>query len=167
MNDELIPDWIKSIKNSDDAVKGRERSTQAQDLVAELTVQKEGPKFWKQLCKDLEISAHALSKIGITATCTCLSEEKNKVLRNNPLPQHGVRIEMKTGSLRFKVDHVIIWYTEGTYYLSLYRREDEEKRIPLGLNESGEVCALIGNDMLDSEQTTEAILRPLVNYLRS
>jgi hypothetical protein len=170
MNDELVPSWIKKIKNADDAAKEKVEAARVRDLADKAAIENGAPKFWNQLAKDFEIAANALSKIGITATCSSLVDEQARVLDNRRVPEHGIRIDMRAGFPRVRVGYVNVWYTEGTYHLRIYRVEDEEKeeqRIPLGLNATGEVCAVADNAMLDPEQTAEEILRPLVNYIRS
>lgn len=166
MNDELIPSWIKNIKNADDAAKEKAEVARVRDLADKAAIQNGAPKFWTQLAKDLEIAANALSKIGITATCSSLADQQAKVPDSRRAPEHGIRIDMRAGFPRVKIGYVNVWYTEGTYHLRAYILEEQEQRIPLGLNQAGEVCAVTGNALLDSEQTAEEILRPSVDYIR-
>jgi hypothetical protein len=167
MNDELIPAWIKNIKNTDNAAKEKAEAARVRDLADKAAIQKGAPKFWTQLAKDLEIAANALSNIEITATCSSLADQQARVPDSRRAPEHGIRIDMRAGFPRVRIGYVNVWYTEGTYHLRVYLLEEEEQRISLSLNREGEVCAVTGNAILDPEQTAEEILRPLVNYIRS
>src|SRR5579872_3768726 len=110
MNDDLVPDWIKRIRDKDEADNAEAELSRLRQRTAQNLVQTEGIKFWKQLTKELEIAAHACSRIGITANCT---SESN---RSEPT-QYGVRVNMSAGSPLAKVVHTNIWYTAGDGYI--------------------------------------------------
>jgi hypothetical protein len=170
MNDELIPPWIKKIKDAEDSARDKAALESARDLADRTTIQAGAPKFWKELAKDLEIAAHALARINVTATCSSLGGEEPRPSSDRRAPEHGVRVDMQAGFPRVKIGYVNIWYTEGTYHLRVYCTKEEqepEQKIRLGLNRTGEVCAFTNGSPLDAEQTAEAILSPLATYVRS
>jgi hypothetical protein len=161
MNDDLIPKWIKQIKDNDEAQKSEAELNRLRNLTAQAVVQSEGPRFWKQLAKDLEIAANACSKIGITATCNSLGNQAQP-------GEHGVRVDMNAGFPFHKIAHTILWYTEGSGYIRWITMEDQEKRIPLAIGPTGEISAVgASGGILGAEKTAEQVLAPLVHYVRS
>jgi hypothetical protein len=161
MNDDLIPNWIKKIKDQDEAKQSEEERNRLHNFSTQQLVQVGALKFWKGVAKDLEIAVNALSKTKIKATCTSTSSPANP-------SEHGVRIDVSAGFPFVKIAHTVVWYNEGTGYIRCYFMEEPEKRIQFGIDPLGEVCA-VGErgGMLDAEKTAEEILSPLVCFVRS
>ena len=62
MNDALVPNWIKEMESEAELAKAQSEAAAQRQIAATLTVEAEGPEFWRQLHKELAINADALPK---------------------------------------------------------------------------------------------------------
>jgi hypothetical protein len=164
MNDALMPDWIRRIKDQDEAAKSSDDLKRQSQILAGEQLLAKGPDFWKQLTEQLEIAATHCASIGIRATCSHLGPQESKREPGSRAPR-GVRLELTAGFPNVRIIYTNIWYTPGNAYIGLFTLDFPEKRIDLRVSE-GTVCALVGSNILDPEGLTQAIMERMARYVR-
>ena len=70
MNDVLMPEWMKKKHEADELAKAKEEARQQKLMTAALLIEREAPKFWKQLQEKIAIAVEFLPKLDMTGSIT-------------------------------------------------------------------------------------------------
>lgn len=155
--DSLVPDWIQKKKAEQDRKAASDQTSALEKALSDKTIQADGPAYWKQLQKDLQITLEALAALNITG----------HISKVPPLPGHNEGIQI----------HVAVPNRNGQQYLNLYYAnggpeierypisEIGTSRMPFGVVR-GNVVLYGMRDPLTPEQAAQFFIEPMVEALQ-
>jgi hypothetical protein len=78
MTDAVIPGWIKAMKTELELAKESGARYEREQQLRSSVIKNDGPKFWKQLLKELAIAVEASKGLGVGAAMSDLSSNANE-----------------------------------------------------------------------------------------
>jgi hypothetical protein len=157
----LIPKWIRKIKAQDDLTAAKIDGNAQRQLLAQTTVQADGPAFWKQLLKELKLATDGLALIELHGSLANFET----VLSSDEEARH---IAISISALLPKQTYTNVFYKPGGSYIRCHTQEGESVNLRLCLYE-GTVRALAadGRTPMDAELCAQAIVQPMVAKVRA
>jgi len=155
MNDSLMPDWIKRIKDEEAAKASKRELDRQRQIAAEKTLQSDGPEFWKSVMQELKLASDSLSQIGIRANFSEIGGQG----------EHGCRIELAAGFPNVNPADVNAFYRSDHIACYSFGGMDDYS-IKLSVNHSGQIVGVISTQPLSAPQIAQKILEPLVAAVR-
>jgi acyl-CoA hydrolase len=140
MDDALIPEWIKKIRQEEEAKKSREEANQQRAALLSAKIAAQGPGFWKQLVKGLEITAPECKHIGIRASVSNIGG-----LHNTTGAEEACRVSVMVGLPFPQQTHTDLSYRKGDSAIKCHTFEDKVFTLDFCLDPQG-VCAIIASD---------------------
>ena len=160
-DDPLIPKWIRKIKAQDDLTAAKIDGNVQRHLLAQKTVQADGPAFWKQLLKELKIATDGLALIELRGSLANIETAL-------PGDEEARHIAISIEALLPKQTYTNVFYKPGGSYIRCHTQEGESINLRLCLYD-GAVRALAadGRTPMDAELCAQAIVQPMVAKVRA
>jgi hypothetical protein len=152
MNEALVPEWMEIKRQEDELAETKKAAARQQAVEASLLLKQEGPKFWSRLQQSLSIAVDSLPVLRLTGSITQYSEG----IRIEVIYYHLVPIQTYTDII-YDPDRAVIRCTTmngGICQLCLCTASNNEVA----------VLSELGGLPMNSEQASEFIMRPMVDY---
>lgn len=155
MSDQVTPDWIKQIKEADDAATAQAELQKQRRIAAEKTLAADGPEFWKELIREFGNAVNAMSQINVRAT---LSDVGGK-------GQEAYQIQLTGGFPNVRTIYTNVFHRGNT--LDCYTPMGHLYSIALGVDDSGRIVE-VGEDNrpVRAPQLAQAIIQPMLDFVR-
>jgi hypothetical protein len=161
MNDALVPNWIKEMESEAELAKAQSEAAAQRQIAATLTVEAEGPEFWRQLHKELAINADALPKIGIRGTTSAFSYAQGA-------EQH-LRIDVALAGLFPNMTYTDLFYMPGSTEIRCHTLEGEVFSFAFCVLPNNKGIGVIPENHMtpiNAEKMAEMIVKRMVNRVR-
>jgi hypothetical protein len=159
MNEVLVPDWIRRIEAKEAAVISQAQAETDRQRVAALTIQAEGPEFWRQLVKELAINMENLPRIGIRGSMAKVA---------NSEIEEGFQVNVVLEGVFPNQTYTNIFYGKGRSIIRCHTLEGSAFRISLGVLPNGKIVATSDSDdiHMNPERTAQFIVERMVDMIR-
>ncbi len=156
MSDQLTPEWIKQIKEADDAATAHAELRKHRRVAAEKTLAADGPEFWKQLVREFSNAVNAMSQINVRGTLSDIGGNG----------QGAYQIQLTAGFPNVRTIYTNVFYRGNT--LDCYTPMGQLHSIALGVDDMGRIVG-VGNDNRPvlAPQLAQVIIQPMLDFVRS
>jgi hypothetical protein len=154
MDEALVPQWMKNMRQEDELAEAKKESARRLEVEASPLLQQEGPRFWDQLQQSLAVAVDSLPVLNLSGSISRFSE--------------GIRIEVVYYHLVPVQTYTDIFYDPGIAVIRCSTMSGGICRLYLRALPGKEVAAIAELDgpPLDPERASEYILRPMVDSVR-
>ena len=154
MDEALVPEWMKKIRQEDDLAEAKKESSRKIEVEASPLLQQEGPRFWSRLQQSLSIVVDSLPVLNLSGSISSFKE--------------GIRIEVVYYHLVPIQTYTDIGYDPSTAVIRCSTVNGGICRLYLCEIPNNEVAAFaeLDGSPMDPEQTSEYIMRPMVDSVR-
>ncbi|MBN2321098.1 MAG: hypothetical protein JXR49_18610 [Acidobacteria bacterium] len=154
MNEALVPEWMKKIRREDELAEAKKESARKLEVGASPLLQQEGPKFWHQLQQSLATVVDSLPVLKLSGSISRFSE--------------GIRIEVVYYYLIPVQTYMDIYYDPDTAVIRCATMSGGICQLYLCAASNNEIAAFAEFDgpPMDPEQTSEYLMRPMVDSVR-
>ena len=153
MTEALVPDWIKRIKEQRDMDSVTAQVIAQQQALLAKTIEADGPTFWRDFLKDLQITVDSLDFIGLRAQMTEVtsgtSEDGQQILVFNP-------------ALLARQTHTNIFYGAGATAIRCHPQDKPSYRMEFCLNGRNELAVSVGaRGPMTATEATQYVVEPM------
>ena len=155
MTNRLVPGWIKKIKGQQDSDAATAKFEAKQTALLSETIEADGPAFWAQLLKQIEITLGSLDIIGLCAQTTPIggSEEGHQI------------IILGGSSLRGQVFTNLFYGGPGTRFIGCHPNDAPPYNLEFCLGVLGLMVLENGGSPMSAEEAAQHIIEPMVKRL--
>jgi hypothetical protein len=155
----VVQEWIRQDNQKIDSLSARANSDAKAWEAAELRITTEGPEYWKQLRKDLTITASACSLLGVEASVADISNEQ----------EEGCQVSVVNQSIFRQQTYTNVFYREGDSVIRCWSlHEDAAFNLVFCLDQRNSLAVFktpTGKPM-KTEQAAQAIVQPMVKHVK-
>jgi len=161
-DDSLIPEWIKNIRDQDELKTAKADANMQRQLLAKKTIETDGPAFWKQLLKELELQTRALAIIPR------LRGSLAGIETAIPTGEEARHVAIFYSGLVPQDTSTNIFYKPGQSFIRCHTQEGDAINFQLFAKDRT-IYALDPDDGLamDAEQCATKIIQPMVLKVRA
>jgi hypothetical protein len=162
MTDSLIPDWMKSIKKQQEDAANEEERDQLYVALSDSVGRSEGPKFWQQFMKELELQIQAANQMwkeyGLVANAMQTPETHS---------ENKLRINITTMKPRQKAASCHVAYLPGEPFIKWYPAAGARQEFPFAVGSDGSfgVNSNESSHDITPEGMVNIILQPMIRDL--
>lgn len=154
MDSALMPSWIKERKAKDDATRARADKADNEVLCAEMLVQAEGPRWFRQLVMELTINTESLPEIGLAGSSTRQAGQSREEIW---------RVSVSLRSVFPRMTHTDVMYIPGSSVIRCHTLEGKAFTLQLCPNPSRVgLSVLIEDSLYTAQEAAEFIVRAMV-----
>jgi len=156
MTDSLVPTWIKNIKAQREAEENRSQVASQRYALASKILLTDGPAFWKQFLKDLQITVDSLPLIGLRASMADLGGKS---------PRESVQISIVRESLLPAQLYTNLYYDAPGSNIRCFPQVGSSFELQFGFYGDRLMVSCDDSGPMNPEQAAEYIIHAMVEKI--
>ena len=157
--EELVPDWIKQIKNEDEIRNAISDAQKQRDAAGRAIIRAEGPAFWKQLLKELKVCVDGLEVLKLRGVLD---------IRGDVRAEQCCRVSVARKAIIPSQTYADLIYSQGAEHIRCYAPEGPLPFLDLCVYDD-KVMTVCDDRLtpMDAEQACQFVVERMVRMVRS
>jgi len=147
---------MKQIKRQEDQKAAEDEADKLRSALATRIIQSEGPVFWKQLIKELQITVDSLPHIGLKGTVSDIGSEI----------EEGYQVSVVRSTLYPDSRYINLFYKPGSNMVRMHPQEGGSGNLVFGMVDEDQLRLWYEARPMTPEKAAAAIVEPIAMRLK-